>query len=208
MTLNSIYIKYQIPPNLQRHMRDVASVCLLILENWIGETVDQQLAIRSALLHDLGNIVKFKRPFMGDLEDEAERWQNVQDEIMSTYGADAKKATHKMVEELGHNNTIGKVLHDMDLLIEGVSNVMTEAKIVEFADLCVSPAGIVGYERRKQDLIDRYGATHGLGWVEPAERLLLTLQKNVDIDLTTIETYDFSEYGKIVSQIVLEDEIL
>jgi len=206
MTLNTIYIKFQIPPNLQRHMQEVAAVCFLILNNWIGEMVDQQLTIRSALLHDLGNIVKFKRPFMGELEDEAERWQAVQDDLISRYGADAKSATHQMVAEVGLENSIGLVLHDMDRLLDGNNDVMPEAEIVEFADLCVSPEGIVGYHRRKQDLIDRYGATHGLDWVEPADRLLIALQKKIGIDLTTIETYDFSEYLKTISQLVIEDD--
>ncbi len=193
MTIQALYKQFSVPPNLQRHMKEVAAVCLLILDNWIGETVDQQLTIRSVLLHDLGNIVKFKRPFMGELEDEAERWQNVQDEMMLTYGADAKKATHQMIAEIGLENSIGRVLRDMDRLLDGNNHVMPEAKIVEFADLCVSPEGIVGYQRRKQDLIDRYGETHGLAWVEPADRLFSAVQRKVEIDLTTIETYDFSD---------------
>lgn len=208
MTINSIYFKFKIPPNLQRHMRDVASVCQYILDNWMGETVDRQLTIRSSLLHDLGNLVKFKRPFMGELEVEAEHWQAVQDDLISRYGTDAKNATHQMVAEVGLEDSIGTVLRDMDRLLDSANDVMPEAEIVEFADLCVSPEGIVGYQLRKQDLIDRYGATHGLDWVEPADQLLIALQKKVGIDLTTIETYDYSEHGKIVSQIVLEDEIL
>lgn len=208
MTINSIYFKFKIPPNLQRHMRDVASVCQYILDNWMGETVDRQLTIRSSLLHDLGNLVKFKRPFMGELEVEAEHWQAVQDDLISRYGTDAKSATHQMVAEVGLEDSIGTVLRDMDRLLDSANDVMPEAEIVEFADLCVSPKGIVGYQRRKQDLIDRYGATHGLSWVGPADQLLIGLQKKVGIDLTTIETYDYSEHGKIVSQIVLEDEIL
>lgn len=208
MTINSIYFKFKIPPNLQRHMRDVASVCQYILDNWMGETVDRQLTIRSSLLHDLGNLVKFKRPFMGELEVEAEHWQAVQDDLISRYGTDAKSATHQMVAEVGLEDSIGTVLRDMDRLLDSANDVMPEAEIVEFADLCVSPEGIVGYQLRKQDLIDRYGATHGLDWVEPADQLLIALQKKVGIDLTTIETYDYSEHGKIVSQIVLEDEIL
>lgn len=193
MTINTIYTRFQIPPNLKRHMREVATVSQYLLDNWTGEKADQQLTIQTALLHDLGNIVKFKRPFMGELELKADHWEAVQDEMISKYGSNAKSATHQMVAEVGLEKSIGKVLRDMDRLLEGNNAVMSEAQIVEFADLCVSPEGIVGFERRKQDLIDRYGASHGLSWVEPADQLFFTIQKKVDIDLSNIETYDFSE---------------
>lgn len=202
MTIQTLYNQFSVPPNLQRHMREVAVVSLLILDNWTGETVDQQLTIRSALLHDLGNIVKFKRPFMGEIEEDAEQWQTVQAKTISTYGADAKNATHQMVAEIGLENSVGKVLRDMDRLLGGDIGVMPEAQIVEFADLCVSPAGIVGFKRRKKDLIDRYGATYGLNWVEPADRLLIALQKKVGINLSSIETSDFSEYTNRITKLI------
>lgn len=208
MSILQLYAQIQTPPNLQRHMQEVAVVCMIILDNWIGEKVDQQLTIQSALLHDLGNIVKFKRPFLGELEADIERWQAVQDEMILKYGSDAKKATHQMIAEIGLENSIGRVLHDMDRLLDGDIGVMPEAQIVEFADLCVSPEGIVGYNRRKQDLIHRYGAGHGLGWVEPADRLITAIQKNVAIDLNNIETFNFSEFSKRISQIILEDEVV
>ena len=205
MTINSIYERFQIPPNLQRHMQEVATVCLFILDHWTGVTVDQKLTIPSALLHDLGNIVKFKRPFTGELEAEAEHWQTVQDEMILNYGPDAKSATHQMIVEVGLEDSIGKVLRDMDRLVEGVEQMMPEAQIVEFADLCVSPAGIVGYERRKQDLISRYGATHGLDWVAPAEELYKTIQRTVAVDLATLQTNDFSKFQPRIDELVNQE---
>lgn len=202
MNIDLIYSKFQIPTNLQRHMREVAAICLLILDNWTGEKVDQRLTVQSALLHDLGNLVKFKRPFMGELESEIELWESVQDQMIERYGVDAKTATHQMVADIGLENSVGKVLHDMDRLLGGDIGVMLEAQIVEFADLCVSPEGIVGYHRRKLDLIDRYGETHGLAWVKPAELLILELQKQVGVDLNKIETFDFSLYTNKISDLV------
>jgi len=202
LTIEAIYTNFQIPPNLQRHMREVATVCLLILDHWTGVTVDQKLTIPSALLHDLGNIVKFKRPFTGELEAEAEHWQTVQDEMILNYGPDAKNATYQMILEVGLADSIGRVLRDMDRLIEGVEHMMPEAQIVEFADLCVSPAGIVGYQRRKQDLISRYGATHGLDWVAPAEKLYETIQRTVAVDLATLQNNDFSKFQPRIDKIV------
>jgi hypothetical protein len=196
MTLNTIYIKFQIPPNLQRHMLEVAAVCILILDNWTGEKVDRQLTVQSALLHDLGNLVKFKRPFMGELEVEAEHWQAVQDDLISRYGTDAKNATHQMIAEIGLKNSIGKVLKDVDKLVEGIELMKPEAQIVEFADFCVSPEGIVGYQRRKKDLINRYGAKHGLSWVAPADRFMVAIQQKVNVDLKTIDNIDFTNYHK------------
>lgn len=183
-------------------MQDVAAVSLYVLDNWLGSKVDQQLTVRSALLHDLGNLVKFKRPFVGELENEAEHWVAIQQEMVAKYGSNAKKATHQLVAEIGLANSIGKVLSHMDKLIDGDLAVMPEAQIVEFADLCVSPEGIVGYQRRKQDLIDRYGATHGLAWVEPADKLHGEIKKIVSINLDSIETNDYSLHVKKISDLV------
>lgn len=183
-------------------MQDVAVVTLLLLDNWLGSKVDQQLTVHSALLHDLGNLVKFKRPFMGDLESEAAHWEAVQQKMIAKYGNNAKKATHQMVAEIGLASSVGQVLHDMDQLIEGDFSVMLEAQIVEFADLCVSPEGIVGYQLRKQDLIDRYGATHGLAWVKPADNLFEEIKKMVSIELDSIETNDYSLQVKKISDLV------
>lgn len=163
-------------------------------DHWQGNSVNKELLIQSALLHDLGNLVKFQRPFLGEMGERAEYWQKVQDEQRARYGQDAKQATLQMIEELGLGDTVGAVLRDMEVLFAGGNTVMVEAQLVECSDLIVTPEGIVGYARRKQDLIDRYGESHGLAWVEPADRLYQLVSENVSVDLATIASVDWSDY--------------
>ena len=184
MTIKEIYKRYQIPPNLQRHMREVAQVTWFVADNWIGETLNLDLALNTALLHDLGNLVKFKQPFLGELKSRADHWLAFQSEMITKYGGDAKIATLAMVAELGLAESVGRILAEMDDLLVGNFAVSDEAKLVEFADLCVSPEGIVGFEQRKQDLIGRYGETHGLDWIEPAEQLLTEIQNKTGVDIS------------------------
>lgn len=184
MTIQQVYLKYDIPPNLDCHMREVAQVAWFVADNWTGQTLNLDLVLNTALLHDLGNLVKFKQPFLGELENRADHWSALQSEMIAKYGGDAKIATQAMVAELGLAESVRRILSEMDQLFAGNFSVSDEAKLVEFADLCVSPEGIVGFQRRKQDLIDRYGATHGLDWVEPAERLLGEIQSKTQVDLS------------------------
>ena len=59
MKVVEVYKKFGIPPNLQEHMLRVFEVTSYIEKHWKGETVDWDLAKKIALLHDLGNVVKF-----------------------------------------------------------------------------------------------------------------------------------------------------
>lgn len=70
MKIQEIYRRYSIPPNLERHMLQVAAVGEYICTHWSGPELNSQLILQALLLHDLGNIVKFKRPFLGELEQE------------------------------------------------------------------------------------------------------------------------------------------
>ena len=109
MTIKEIYKRYQIPPNLQRHMREVAQVTWFVADNWIGETLNLDLALNTALLHDLGNLVKFKQPFLGELKSRADHWLAFQSEMITKYGGDAKIATLAMVAELGLAESVGRI---------------------------------------------------------------------------------------------------
>lgn len=195
MTVAEIFARYHTPSDLQRHQREVAMVASYLSDHWQGNSVNKDLLIQSALLHDLGNLVKFQRPFLGNMGERAEYWQKVQDEQRARFGQDAKQATLQMVDELGLGQTVGAVLRDMEVLFAGGETVRVEAQLVECSDLMVTPEGIVGYERRKRDLIDRYGASHGTAWVEPADRLYQFVCENVSVELANVAEVDWADYA-------------
>ena len=161
MILAQLYSRFQIPPNLARHMAEVATVCRYVMDHWTGpEKIDQKLVIDAALVHDLANIIKFKRPFKGDLETEGEYWQKVQSQVIAQYGQDVHQASIQMLAEAGLAR-LQPVLQDMFHIYtrdydSDETPPASESRIVEYADDCVVPEGIVGFETRMQDLYRRY----------------------------------------------------
>lgn len=105
MKIIDVYRRFSTPPNLQEHMFRVCAVALLLQEHWVGEEVDWHKAKIIALLHDLGNVVKFdldKNPeFLGEEQVNVEHWKSVQKETIKKYGSDDHEATKKMLEEIG-----------------------------------------------------------------------------------------------------------
>ncbi len=173
-------------------MAEVAAVSQFIMEHWTGsEKFDHKLVIEAALVHDLANIIKFKRPFKGDLEKNGDYWQKVQTEVVDKYGDDVHTATVQMVREAGLTH-ITPIIEDMFSMYtkdlkDGDKNPTVESRIVELADDCVTPAGIVGFETRMRDLYQRYNFTEK---DVKAQRLIANkdwVQKRLDVDLTQVD---------------------
>lgn len=154
-----IYEHYKIMPNLSLHQLRVASVIYLICKNSTLE-VDENIAIQSGLLHDMGNIVKFDLNYFPEfLEPEGlEYWQNVQKEYFEKYGNDEHQATQKILKELGIDKRVIEIDSNMifgNLCIDKDSNDW-ELKLLHYADMRVGPFGIMSYEDRMEDARKRY----------------------------------------------------
>lgn len=154
-----IYEHYKIMPNLALHQLRVASVIYLICKNLTLE-VDENIAIQSGLLHDMGNIIKFNLNYFPEfLEPEGlEYWQNIQKEFKEKYGNDEHEATQKILEELGIDKRVIAIDSKMifgNLCIDKDSNDW-ELKLLHYADMRVGPFGILSYEDRMEDARKRY----------------------------------------------------
>jgi len=157
MNIKKIYHMYRIPENLQQHMQWVAQVAEEVVENWIGSGIDPELIQQTALLHDMANIIKFKRPFWGAMAKNIYYWEQIQEEFIAQYGYDVHRATLKIVGELGLSDSVGKVLSDMEKLkTNPEAEISYEARIVEYADCRVGFNGIISFEDRINDLEKRY----------------------------------------------------
>ncbi len=84
MKIAEIYEKYKIPPLLQTHMFRVAAVGGLIYQNFTDQNIlNKQAIIETLLLHDMGNIIKFKldnpdNPLYKTIKDEVQYWRKIQ----------------------------------------------------------------------------------------------------------------------------------
>ena len=156
-----IYKTYKIMPNLATHMFRVSAVAKMIIDNWQGkEIIDENKLITGALLHDMGNIIKFRLNYFPEfLEPEGiEYWQNVQNEYFEKYGPDEHKATEIIMRELNLVYGIVELVHTMyfSLLCKHRDDAPWELKILHYADMRVGPFGIVSYEERMADVKKRY----------------------------------------------------
>ncbi len=154
-----IYEQYKIMPNLAMHQLRVASVIYLICKNSTLK-IDENIAIQSGLLHDMGNIVKFDLNYYPELNEPLglEYWQKVQEEFKEKYGNDEHEVTQKILEELGINKRVIEIDSNMifgNLCIDKDSNDW-ELKLLHYADMRVGPFGVLSYEDRMEDARKRY----------------------------------------------------
>ena len=150
-------------PNLQEHMLRVAAVAALICDNFY-ESLPKDEIITACLLHDMGNIIKFKlESFPEFLEPEGlSYWQNVQDEYIKKYGKDEYRAHDEIIKEIGVNKRVVELIQSISFL--GAPKIAAgkdfSKKITQYCDGRVDPFGVVSLEQRFSDLRKRY-AHHG-----------------------------------------------
>ena len=197
MQINQIYAKYQIMPQLATHMLRVGGVGKLILDGWSGE-IDQDLVLRSLLLHDMGNMAKF------DLSDAGQQklrsvgpvdlplWRERQESFWHTYGRDAHEATIAILRELGQTDVITVLEEDHIGYADGDAALLLKqgwpAKIVGYADIRVVPNGVVPMKERIADIHRRYG--RALSWYDFLYELEREVAGMTTTDLSSITEAD------------------
>ncbi|KKQ46077.1 MAG: Metal dependent phosphohydrolase [Candidatus Yanofskybacteria bacterium GW2011_GWC2_37_9] len=156
-------------PSLQEHMLRVAAVARLICEN-LEVPVDKENIIAACLLHDMGNIIKFKLgAFPEFLEPEGlEYWENTQKKFKERYGDSEYLASLKISQEIDVNKRTLELIEAISFVgvLKNALSYDFGKKIVEYCDDRVVPSGVVGLEERFMDLRTRY--THRRK--DPSER--------------------------------------
>lgn len=184
MTIKAIYEKYKIPPNLAEHMLRVAKVALFICDHWRGPKINRDLVIKGALLHDLGNIVKFKFAHLPSLipAEKEKYWKEVQKDMARRYGQDAHRATRAMASELGIKGRL------LDVLAVGWEEVSEdwEKMIILYADSRIDPLGMVSLVERLEDIRKRYGEETFGRIATAARERERKLQENLDVPVSKI----------------------
>ncbi len=185
-----IYEHYKIMPNLVLHQLRVASVIALICKN-LDIKVDEDIAIQSGLLHDMGNIIKFDLTYFPEFNEPLGLgyWQNVQKEYFDKYGLDEHEATQKILKELGINERVIEIDGKMtfgNLCIDKEGNDW-ELKLLHYADMRVGPFGILSYEDRMEDARKRYANVPDDEMTREQNRRELLLACGKDIETQIFE---------------------
>lgn len=157
--ITDIYEEYKIMPNLQHHQLRVAAVAKQICES-LTVQVDTQSIIIACLLHDMGNIIKFRLDHFPEFNEPKglEYWQNVKDEFISKHGDNEHKATVNIIKELGLSKDIVTLAgqNRFSLLCSHRDSGEMNLKIIHYADSRVGPHGVLSYNDRMDDAGKRY----------------------------------------------------
>jgi hypothetical protein len=154
-----IYSQYKIVPFLQLHQLRVAAVAKQICDS-LKVPVDTDGVVVAALLHDMGNILKFDFSRFPDVfqPEGITYWQSVQAEYRAKYGPDEHDATLAIAEEL---HVPSRVIGYIKAV--GFSNVPStladpsiEKKICCYSDQRVAPNGVVSIRQRLEEGAKRY----------------------------------------------------
>lgn len=187
MKISKIYEKYQIMPQLSTHMLRVAGVGKIILDRWKG-SVDKDLVIKSLLLHDMGNIVKFDLETLIMPIENIEHWRLVQKEWRNKYGTDAYEATKQITKELGRSDVAKIMENEHSGYRSGNPALLLSLgwpeKILSYCDVRVVPSGVASLKERISDLQNRYGRK--LEWYDFLYKLESDIKVATDTDLDSI----------------------
>ncbi|HKB88362.1 MAG TPA: HD domain-containing protein [Patescibacteria group bacterium] len=196
MKIVEIYKNFKIPPNLQEHMLRVYGIVCFIEKHWKGEHVNWELVKKIALLHDMGNIIKFnldKHPeFLGAQESRIDYWKKVQKEIIQKYGSDEEAATRKMLEEVQVDKKSIQIIEDKafgnSINIKDSSD--WRLKLLYYADLRTLPFGVGTLEERLSDVRARMPKyTSRLDFedlVSACREIEQQIKKNIDLPVSEI----------------------
>lgn len=201
MKIEDIYRKFGVPPNLQEHMMCVTGVTSFIEGHWKNKDneIDWDLAKKIALLHDLGNVVKFDLDrhldFLGTGEESnIDYWRGMQKKIIDTYGTDDHEVTKKMLQEIivsqeaidliqskGFGNSVATKNSDSWLL-----------KILFYADMRTLPKGIGTLQERVADIrgrMPKYSSRSDFeDLVSACQEIERQIQINIDISVLDINS--------------------
>lgn len=157
--INDIYKKYDIMPSLALHQLRVAAVAEVICNN-ITVPVEKDAIIKACLLHDMGNIIKFKLEYFPEFTQPEgfEYWKQIQDDYIKKYGKDEHHATIEIIKELDISPKISELVDCVGFLTAKDNKETTDfnRKICAYADMRVTPHGIGTLQDRLLNLRERY----------------------------------------------------
>ena len=192
-------------------MLRVAAVGSYIAQNIETKNIDAEVIIKTLLLHDMGNIIKFdfsNTAILGEEKNRIEYWKTVQSDFIQKYGTDEHRATESIAKELGVDNYIVYIISNrgsshMPFVLNSDD---WNLKISSYADFRVDPFGIVSVDKRFDDIEARYQkSSHVLSNIKKTKekrRLCLLLEKQIQplmrIDLKSINNTTIEPLQKLL----------
>lgn len=202
-TIETIYDEYTIPLNLKQHMFRVAAVGEMIMEQPKFQDIDKTSLLAALLIHDLGNVVKFKFDILPEfLEPQGiEYWKAVQEDFRAKYGTDDHQANVLIARELGVPEKVVDLVNRLDFskIEKIVKEGSWEERICLYADLRVGPHGVLSLAERLSDAQKRYNYSEDdirYYWEKCAYQLEEVIFQGVSLQPDEITDIHTTEYVK------------
>lgn len=184
-------------------MLRAASVGALICDNWKNESaIDKKLIIQALLIHDMGNIIKFKLDSSTMLSSEEKKnidyWKKEQESYRNRFNNNDHEATWGIAKKIKAHKDVVYILENSgsSKLQEVIDSQNYNLGIVTYADLRCAPNAIVDLNSRFDDVVKRYKETdHALSDLEEVKKrrkLGLQLEKILK-QFITIDLNDISD---------------
>lgn len=212
MKIAEIYKIYCVPKNLQRHMLLVASLGKYILKS--SKQIDDKPVVKSLLLHDIANLIKFDLDKGVHLFDKKEQdatfWKKIQVDMIEKYGKDEHIATLQIANDVGvADDTVHLIKAiNSDNILKILKTNDFKVKVSVYCDFRANQDQYVTLRERFDDIIKRYSGRAGFMGTEKAiqkrdncVQLEKQIEEKFDISLQNLnylELYDiyktFQEY--------------
>jgi hypothetical protein len=157
-TITEIYDRYHIPAGLRLHQLRVAAVAEQLAAA-LDRPLDRDEIVRTCLIHDTGNLLKFDLSLPELLEPEgSEYWERVKSEMQRKYGPDEKAATQAIAHELGATEEMaGRIAKIGFTQLEAtLASADWSLKVCVYGDLRVGPHGVLTVAQRLDEGRKRY----------------------------------------------------
>lgn len=146
-------------PNLALHQLRVAAVASLICDS-LAIKVDKESIIKACLLHDMGNIIKFKLDHFPKLNEPEglDYWQGIKYDFILKYGNNEHQASLEIATELDLDPLVLDLIDCVDSALVEIIALKDDfnKKICLYADNRVAPHGVVSAEEHSLDAKERY----------------------------------------------------
>lgn len=209
MHVIQIYQQYQIPQNLQLHMLRVAAVGKIICDHITSQAIDADLIIKTLLLHDMGNIIKFNfnntSMFSPEDREKVESYQKTQAEFMRKYGNDADVATIQIIKEITSDERIVELCKNChgEMAHKYVNGEFWNERICYYADMRIGLHGILSVDERFDDLKQRY--PHELEKLERYHKACKIIETRIqaicELDLQSINDSMLKDKFNLLSEL-------
>lgn len=191
MNIKNIYCKFQTPQNLQEHMLRVGALARILTDNWTGRKIDKQNIVKAALLHDIAKPLSFDLSKQAQFDispKDIKSLAKLQNFLKKKFGNDEHTAMSKIVQELGLNQTIARIINNLEwrYIPQLIKNHDIETLIVIYCDMRIGPKGILSLNERIADLKTRSIDENFEEHLKNSETIEQIIKKNVSIKIEDI----------------------